>query len=383
MTTHGRSWNQRLAMCPVCALPGRSSGNGPPATCAGHVSAVVDELQGQAEVFALHQGDDRLQVILLLGRDAQLVALCLGPDSLRPLIPDELGDLPGVVGGDAFLEADPEPVLLAGEPRVAGIEGLERDPALDQLLLEHVEHRLGPLLAVGADVDGTVPGPGDGCAHAAEVEAGADLLGRLVEGVVDFLPIDAADDVERRLGGHRCSFSGPGTHRRSRGYCAPARGPARAPRCGLLAADVTRVNRSRRWGVRLKGASPARPTPGAVSQGRAVFAFPEPPAAAIPAPGRPPRPARPLDRGTGRYRPPSRQERAEAPTPVAAASSWPGGARVLAVTCTFRTQPAGPLSFTVPSCGAARGRLPERPKGAVCKTVGFVFPGSNPGPATS
>jgi hypothetical protein len=43
----------------------------------------------------------------------------------------------------------------------------------------------------------------------------------------------------------------------------------------------------------------------------------------------------------------------------------------------------GPLSFTVPSCGAAQGRLPERPKGAVCKTVGYAFPGSNPGPATT
>src|SRR5271165_7628883 len=39
------------------------------------------------------------------------------------------------------------------------------------------------------------------------------------------------------------------------------------------------------------------------------------------------------------------------------------------------------------SCGAARhgrhGRLPEWPKGAVCKTVGFAYPGSNPGPATN
>ena len=94
---------------------------------------VVDELQRQAEVVALHQGDDRLQVILLLGRDAQFLALHLGPDAFRPLVSDELGDLPGVVGGDAFLEADPEPVLLARGLRVAGIEGLERDAALDQL----------------------------------------------------------------------------------------------------------------------------------------------------------------------------------------------------------------------------------------------------------
>jgi hypothetical protein len=27
--------------------------------------------------------------------------------------------------------------------------------------------------------------------------------------------------------------------------------------------------------------------------------------------------------------------------------------------------------------------LPEWPKGAVCKTVGFAYPGSNPGPATT
>src|SRR5215831_10952302 len=60
-----------------------------------------------------------------------------------------------------------------------------------------------------------------------------------------------------------------------------------------------------------------------------------------------------------------------------------GRCKVLAVTCTYGKQPEGPLSFTVPSCGAAQGRLPERPKGAVCKTVGFAFPGSNPGPATS
>jgi hypothetical protein len=29
------------------------------------------------------------------------------------------------------------------------------------------------------------------------------------------------------------------------------------------------------------------------------------------------------------------------------------------------------------------GRLPERPKGAVCKTVGSAYVGSNPTPATT
>ena len=90
----------------------------------------------------------------------------------------------------------------------------------------------------------------------------------------------------------------------------------------------------------------------------------------LPAPGCPPRPVRPLRRGTGRHCPPACQARA-------------GPGKALAVTCTCSEQPEGPLSFTVPSCGAAQGRLPERPKGAVCKTVGFAFPGSNPGPATT
>ena len=41
------------------------------------------------------------------------------------------------------------------------------------------------------------------------------------------------------------------------------------------------------------------------------------------------------------------------------------------------------LSFSVPLDLAARGRLPEWPKGAVCKTVGSAYVGSNPTPATT
>jgi hypothetical protein len=38
--------------------------------------------------------------------------------------------------------------------------------------------------------------------------------------------------------------------------------------------------------------------------------------------------------------------------------------------------------LAMPPSAAVSGRLPEWPKGAVCKTVGFAYPGSNPGPAT-
>jgi hypothetical protein len=55
---------------------------------------------------------------------------------------------------------------------------------------------------------------------------------------------------------------------------------------------------------------------------------------------------------------------------------WPVGFRV-------PCQAPLPLSFTVPSGKAAHGRLPERPKGAVCKTVGLAYVGSNPTPATT
>src|SRR5690242_12100539 len=130
-----------------------------------------------------------------------------------------------------------------------------------------------------------------------------------------------------------------------------------------------RVNRLCRWGVRLKGASPARPTSGAVqprpcrlrlpgdagggdSQRPAVR--PVPPVLwaagrggiALPAAGR------------GRHRPRLRR-------PVGRAGQGPGGDMHVPQAA------RGPLSFTVPSCGTAQGRLPERPKGAVCKTVGF------------
>ena len=91
---------------------------------------------------------------------------------------------------------------------------------------------------------------------------------------------------------------------------------------------------------------------------------------------------RPLRRGTGRHCPPDRRARGRRRREPGRFQST-GPSNVMTVACTCRKQPDGPLSFTVPSCGAAQGRLPERPKGAVCKTVGFAFPGSNPGPATT
>src|SRR5581483_1959522 len=49
--------------------------------------------------------------------------------------------------------------------------------------------------------------PRDAGASVLEVEALRDLLHRLVERVVHLLPVNLADDVERRIGGHRLLLS--------------------------------------------------------------------------------------------------------------------------------------------------------------------------------
>src|SRR6201992_2205588 len=173
------------------------------------ISAVVDKLQSEVEVLALEQGDDRLQVVLLLGRDPQLVPLDLRLDALGDFVPDDLARLLGVVLGDAFLEADGQPVLLARQLGLAGVQHLERDPALDQLVLEHVEDGVGPLLAVGPDLHPLLAGPADRRADVAEVAPLADLLARLVHGVVALLPVELGHDVERRVCWH---LTTPGRH---------------------------------------------------------------------------------------------------------------------------------------------------------------------------
>src|SRR6185437_6070163 len=114
-------------------------------------SAVVGELDGEVEVLGLEQADHGLQVVPALGRHAQLLALHLGLHALRALVPDDLGHLLGVVLGDALLQSDRDAVLLAGHLGLRRVEVLERDAALDELLLEHVEDGARALLAVGAD----------------------------------------------------------------------------------------------------------------------------------------------------------------------------------------------------------------------------------------
>src|SRR5699024_5591841 len=125
----------------------RSTGDwtrgGPP------VLAIVGELEVDVEVLALEQGDDALQIVALLRAHSQLIALDLRLDALGPLVADDLRDLLRIVLVDAFLEGGIDAVLLAGGIGLAVLERLQRDSALDQLRLEHVEDGLDPVFAVG------------------------------------------------------------------------------------------------------------------------------------------------------------------------------------------------------------------------------------------
>ncbi|QCU77413.1 hypothetical protein E7744_03660 [Citricoccus sp. SGAir0253] len=169
----------------------------------GASSAEVDELQvGVLE--ALEQGDGVLEVVARLRGHAQLVALDGGLDRLRRLVADELGDLLGRGLVDALLDPGLEPVLLARGVRLAGVQGLQRDVALDELGLEHVQHRLHALLGGGLHQD-PLAAEVDLGAHALEVVALRDLLLGLVQRVADLLLVDLADHVERRITGHGSS----------------------------------------------------------------------------------------------------------------------------------------------------------------------------------
>ena len=63
-----------------------------------------DELQRDVEVGLFQQRDHGLKVVALLRADAHLVTLDLRLDALRTLVADQLGDLLGVLAGDALLD---------------------------------------------------------------------------------------------------------------------------------------------------------------------------------------------------------------------------------------------------------------------------------------
>src|SRR5947207_3032645 len=165
-------------------------------------SPIVRELQRDPEVRLLQQRDDRLEIVLLLPGDAQLVALDLRLHPLGPLVADLLADRLRLVGLDALDDLAVDLVRLAGRPGLPRVQRLQRDAALDQLLLETLQGGAYPILGLRLHGDRALAGPLDLAPRPPEVEPRRDLLLRLVKRVVDLLTVDLADDVERRRRSH-------------------------------------------------------------------------------------------------------------------------------------------------------------------------------------
>ena len=146
---------------------------------------------------SLQRGDDRLQVVALLARHPELVALGLGLDALEAEALDELVELLGLVGGDAGGERDD---LADGAPDgfldLAVVERLQRDLALDQLLLEHLAQGGQPVLAGGAQRDRRASPSSIDESVSLKSKRLATLALSLVDGVADLLLVDLGDDVE-------------------------------------------------------------------------------------------------------------------------------------------------------------------------------------------
>src|SRR5699024_9452414 len=118
-----------------------------PHIAAGCGSTVIDELERRIDlVGALEERDDGLQVVAGLRTHPDLVTGDLGLHALRAIVADELCDLLRILAIEALLERPHEPELLPGRRgfAVADVEGLERDPAAEQLRLEDVEDREHP-----------------------------------------------------------------------------------------------------------------------------------------------------------------------------------------------------------------------------------------------
>src|SRR6266511_943480 len=159
---------------------------------------VVAELEGEAFVVVFEEGDGLLEVVPALDRDAELVVLDLRLD-LEAGLADGLGERLGLVLGDPLDERALNAVgAAAGGLGLAALQGLERDLAPHELVLEDVQGGLGALVGLRGDRD-TVAGPLDRSAGVLEVEPLGQLLLGLVQGVVDFLAVDVGDDVERGI----------------------------------------------------------------------------------------------------------------------------------------------------------------------------------------
>src|SRR6266496_2307131 len=197
---------------------------------------VVRELQRDAEVLRLHEGDDGLKVVAVLAGYAHMLLLDRGlnPD-LRIL--DEAHDLLGLLHGDTVLERDALTQGAAG--RRLGVldrERLEVDAAAVELGLKDVEHGF-ELHVVGRGQDEVHLLLDDLVLRALQIVTRLHFPPGLVDGVGDLLHVHLARDVEAVLRGQN------GSYLMSSGTTAVPLGGANAKRVSLRPGlRTTRLN---------------------------------------------------------------------------------------------------------------------------------------------
>src|SRR5438477_6665178 len=159
--------------------------------------AVVGELQRDWNVLRFAQRlHDRLQRVLVLARDAQLVALDADLHLGRYIL-DALAKIARDVIRDPCVEPDLDlPASFAHRLRVAGLEELRRQLPPGALLTQHLEGRLRTVFARRLDDDEIVAALLVRRLRVLEIEARADLAARLVQRVGELGSVELRDDVE-------------------------------------------------------------------------------------------------------------------------------------------------------------------------------------------
>ena len=162
-------------------------------------SAVVREPQRRGMVLLGDHRLDGLQVVLRLPRDTHPVAHVRRRDlALRRLhvLHDRLREVRGHRRHQRHVDAG---AATAHVTRVGDVQRLQRHLALHALVAQHLERRLRPVLRHRLELDAGLAGPLDDRIRVLEVEPGRDLTRRLVDRVVDLLPVEPSLDVEARL----------------------------------------------------------------------------------------------------------------------------------------------------------------------------------------
>src|SRR5688572_14640437 len=158
---------------------------------------VVAKLQRDAEIFRSQRLHGALQIVFRRRADAHLIALDRGLHLLQLEILQVFDDLPGRVGRNALLQRNYLPHRAAGgRLDVTALEVLHRDVALDQPRLQHVPDRFEPEVVFGGERQrGRLLIEIDRGGRALEIEALADFLARLVDGVVDLGHFDRSEST--------------------------------------------------------------------------------------------------------------------------------------------------------------------------------------------